>query len=70
MNARKNVISALKSNKDSIIRGGAVLLGASAGLAIGLDVFGRLADRGVEALADEVQDDVAEKVTENLTEND
>jgi len=70
MNAHKNVIASIKSNKDSIIKGAAVLLGASAGLAIGLDAFERIAARGVDALADAVEDDVAEKVTENLTEND
>lgn len=69
-NTSKAVITSVKNHRDNLIKGAAVILGASAGLAIGLDALGRIKSHSVDVLADALEDDVAEQVVENLTEND
>ena len=71
MNKYQNAWNSVKSNKGTIIKGTAVLLGASAGLAIGLDLLGRAAGSGVVALADDIEENQdSDTVVDDTTETD
>lgn len=71
MTKYQNLLASMKANKGTIIKGTAVLLGATAGLALGLDVLGKAANSGVVALADDIEDQQnSDNVMTDSTETD
>lgn len=50
MNKFQKLIASAKDNKVTIVKGAAVILGATAGLAIGMDLMSKAVDSGEEAL--------------------
>ena len=68
MNKIKSALASAKDNKVTIIKGTAVILGATVGLAIGMDLMNKAATTGVETFEslgdDEDSDDTVVVISE------